>query len=93
MIWAYIVSLTMKAGHRYSGWRWKFLAQRVRERDNHVCTQCGFHASTLDVHHIRPLAAGGSHWPGNLASLCRACHEATHGYNFGQPKSRQDRSW
>lgn len=33
----------------------------------------------LDVHHIKPLSRGGTNDLANLETLCRHCHETTHG--------------
>ncbi len=49
--------------------------ERIRQRylaTHPDCAVCGQRAT--DVHHITPLARGGSHDEGNLMSLCRACH-------------------
>jgi hypothetical protein len=32
----------------------------------------------LNVHHVRPQAAGGSDDPSNLRELCQRCHDALH---------------
>ena len=40
------------------------------------CELCG--ATATVVHHIRPLRDGGTNEPGNLQSLCAACHLRVH---------------
>jgi len=37
---------------------------------------CGNGAAEVD--HVVPLGRGGNNDPGNLRSLCRACHHAAH---------------
>ena len=32
----------------------------------------------LNVHHIRPIAAGGDNTPDNLVTLCGKCHKEAH---------------
>ena len=41
-----------------------------------LCARCGRWASweSFEVDHVKPLAAGGSHWPPNWQCLCRDCH-------------------
>ena len=62
-------------GKRY-GRRWK----RIRDRfiNTHpLCKECkdrGVTKAAEEVHHIKPLAQGGTHDDSNLMSLCRRCH-------------------
>lgn len=58
--------------------------QRVLERDDHECQLCGELGKqaggdmTLHLHHrVSPLD-GGSNDPGNLLTLCEACHHHHH---------------
>lgn len=66
-------------GKRY-GRAWK----RIRDRYVHkhpLCEQClkeGRYVAVEEVHHIVPLADGGSNDESNLMSLCRSCHEKIH---------------
>lgn len=46
------------------------------KRDRFTCQMCGQRATV--THHIVPLPEG-THDPSNLLSLCRSCHEKTHG--------------
>lgn len=54
--------------------------QRIRNRyiaANPLCEQCrkqGRLTSAEEVHHILPLAAGGTHEERNLMALCTSCH-------------------
>ena len=66
-------------GKRY-GRAWK----RIRDRYVHkhpLCEQClkaGRYVAVEEVHHIIPLADGGTNEESNLMSLCRSCHEKIH---------------
>lgn len=61
---------------------------RIRERDDDRCVRCGTKEKngsaedseerTLLVHHIIPVADGGSGDDRNLALLCPQCHELAH---------------
>jgi 5-methylcytosine-specific restriction endonuclease McrA len=52
----------------------------VKERDGHKCTQCGYpdgfrrRSRELHVHHVVPLAKGGTNEITNLITLCHVCH-------------------
>jgi hypothetical protein len=51
----------------------------VMRRDHHRCRVPGCGASKwLEVHHIIPREAGGTHDPSNLVVLCGAHHRAHH---------------
>ncbi|GHV27310.1 restriction endonuclease [Clostridia bacterium] len=42
-----------------------------------LCTQClrdGLLTPAQEVHHIKPLAQGGTHETDNLMALCTSCH-------------------
>lgn len=58
------------------GAAWK----RIRARyisEHPLCESCkreGHLTPAREVHHIIPLAHGGTHDPGNLLALCKACH-------------------
>ena len=49
--------------------------------DKWQCVQCGSRRP-LDIHHILPLAQGGSNRLTNMVSLCRECHQQVHGRKF-----------
>jgi 5-methylcytosine-specific restriction protein A len=58
-------------------------------REYPACYRCGMQAT--DVHHIVPLASGGTHDEGNLQSLCHSCHSrVTAGPGRGRQKSLAD---
>lgn len=45
-------------------WRWEMWGGR--------CYICGAPAEATD--HVKPLAAGGGHWPCNLRPICKSCN-------------------
>lgn len=57
-----------------------------RIRDSYVkthpfCEKCyenGVLVEVEEVHHIKPLAEGGTHERSNLISLCKSCHARIH---------------
>jgi len=55
---------------------WNDTARRYREQHEGGCEVCG--GSTdhrkLDIHHIVPLAAGGTNADWNLMAVCHSCH-------------------
>ena len=64
-----------EARKRY-GRAWK----RIRDRyitAHPLCERCsqdGRLTPAQEIHHIKPLANGGTHDEGNLMALCSACH-------------------
>lgn len=63
---------------------WRLLRWHVLERDHFTCLMCDkTYASrggplVLHAHHITPRSHGGRDEVGNLATLCRNCHESIH---------------
>lgn len=55
---------------------WNRIADGARAAADHECEQCGAEASDRKhpVHHIIPLATGGTHGDWNLMVLCDSCH-------------------
>lgn len=54
---------------------WQLARTAALNRDRHSCRRCGS-TTSLGVHHIQPLAAGGNALSlENLITLCRLCHE------------------
>ena len=52
----------------------------------------GYRWESLEVHHIIPRALGGSDHPGNLKTLCPACHQVyTHGLTVDLVEKRRER--
>ena len=61
----------------YGSKRWSRLRRMVLERAGRRCQRCGG-VGRLEVHHVRPLAAGGDPFDAdNLSALCRRCHFST----------------
>lgn len=66
--------------HARYGSRW----QKIRGRyikAHPLCERCreqGKYVKAALVHHILPLADGGTHDEANLMSLCVSCHEKLH---------------
>ena len=53
--------------------------QKVLARDGHRCRIKGCaQTRLLEVHHFVPRAKGGKNKPGNLVTLCAACHKLLH---------------
>lgn len=59
-------------------------------RNEPLCRECARHGilrAAEEVHHILPLADGGTHDEGNLMPLCKGCHSrhtAREGGGFGR---------
>ncbi len=55
------------------------MKRSVLARDGHRCRAKGCqHTRFLQLHHIKPRAAGGPTSPQNLIALCSRCHRALH---------------
>ena len=64
---------------RYSGeWRQIRKMQLHRQPLCEMCLREGRYTAASLVHHIRPLAEGGSNEADNLLSLCSPCHSRLH---------------
>jgi hypothetical protein len=50
-------------------------SDRILAEQAYCCARCGERADCLDIHHKKPIMAGGSHERENLVALCRSCHE------------------
>ena len=59
------------------------LYQRVFERDNYTCQDCGT-MKNIDraPHHKVFKSQGGEDISENLITLCRVCHGKKHGINY-----------
>lgn len=75
-------SATYRGGYEpYYGPNWPEKAKLARERDGHICQNCGLYQFNprLDVHHIIPRRAFNGDFEAanvlsNLITLCKACH-------------------
>ena len=56
---------------------WEEISRQVRDRDGYRCGNCGS-KTNLHVHHIVPLARGGTNQLSNLRTLCEDCHKKIH---------------
>ncbi|MFC1573288.1 HNH endonuclease [Candidatus Eisenbacteria bacterium] len=58
---------------------------RVLARDRHRCQAPGCARTRfLEVHHVRPVARGGSNRLENLTTLCSGCHRLQHSHSRSQ---------
>lgn len=66
--------------HKRYGGEWR--KARARHVKSHpLCEECekkGRYVLASLVHHILPIADGGTHEDSNLMSLCVSCHERIH---------------
>jgi len=66
---------------------WKYLRSVVISRDSNRCQVTGCPSRLgLHVHHMRPVAEGGTHAPDNLVSLCDFHHAL-------EPEKGHERIW
>jgi len=83
---------------------WARIVFEINERDNRTCQKCGYYKEVMDsegnkyrvpleVHHIIPLAIGGSNLPDNLITLCHECHAKAHpnGYKRQARRMRKNK--
>ncbi len=56
---------------------WRTVRATVLARDHHRCTRCGT-TEQLEVHHLVPVAEGGTVDLDRLTVLCSPCHHAQH---------------
>jgi len=64
------------ASHKRYGRTWSKIRDRYISA-HPLCGQCLKHdvmTAAEEVHHIKPLAQGGTHAEENLMSLCKSCH-------------------
>ena len=81
---------TPEMKHRYNG-AWPAI-RRSYIKAHPLCEVCrreGRYTEAREVHHIIPLADGGTHDSNNLMALCKPCHSritATEGGRWGKPR-------
>ena len=70
------------------------MREYVLFRDGHVCQACKGRSKDLilNVHHIESRKTGGDA-PGNLITLCEACHKAYHAGKLKQFSPRRGASF
>jgi integrase len=62
---------------RLRGHDWFEIRERVLDRDDHTCQNCGS-TTNLVAHHIVPIKTSGTNRLTNLTTLCRKCHRHAH---------------
>lgn len=67
---------TFRQRRGMGSWEWAKLRAAILARDG-GCQRCGATVG-LEVHHVVPLARGGSNAPDNLVTLCGDCHRGAH---------------
>lgn len=67
---------------------WNIIRRSALRRDGHQCQVCGS-TTSLSVHHIIPLSAGGDSTTNNLRVLCHSCHQKEHGHPVLSPRKKQ----
>jgi hypothetical protein len=75
---------------------WDERQRTVYRRDNYTCANCGrkgrpYGGVELQAHHVVPRSRGGTSKRSNLATLCAACHDATHGRGMAPTAPRVER--
>lgn len=50
----------------------------LKRSKNTACSMCGWNETSLDIHHIKPKAKGGSDDHSNLIIVCPNCHRKAH---------------
>jgi len=69
---------------RLSGESWRIVRREVHDSRDVECSMCGRGDSrngrALQVHHIVPVMAGGTHHRDNLMLLCHRCHRRAEAY-------------
>ena len=66
---------TPEAKRRY-GYQWRQIRAMFLAA-NPLCEMCrreGRYTTATEVHHVKPLADGGTHDFSNLMALCKPCH-------------------
>jgi len=58
------------------------VAERVLERDDHRCQECGS-TEGLTIHHLIPQRESGTNKLCNLVTLCGVCHLKRHPERIG----------
>jgi 5-methylcytosine-specific restriction endonuclease McrA len=64
--------------------------QRILERDDWTCQNCGQRMDKLHVHHIAKRDEGRVDADDNLVSLCHYCHRLLDGKEYGLYKETSD---
>jgi len=67
----------------------------VLRRDHFTCLRCGRDYGPMEAHHVTPRSRGGSHHPGNGATLCTGTsgHQGCHAWVHAYPASAATEGW
>ena len=85
-------SAKKKYGHAWKRIRDKYAAEHPFCE---LCFQRGILVPTEEIHHIKPLAEGGTNDCRNLIALCKSCHSQIHakrGDRWGNRRGRGDQN-
>lgn len=63
---------------------WYKKRRAVLDRDGNQCQNCGSGEGLLEIHHQTPVEEGGSDNLENLRTLCRRCHDESHGKTISE---------
>lgn len=80
----------------YKSKEWEQVREYCLKRDHYMCTTPGCYNPAEEVHHVIHLDAENvndpkiSLNPGNLVSLCRACHFEAHRGEHGQGRKAHE---
>lgn len=55
---------------------WRAIRERIFRRDDYTCRYCGARGGRLECDHVVPVAKGGGHEDGNLATACFTCNRS-----------------
>ena len=63
---------------KFYNYQWRKLRARFLNKNPlcEICKSKGRYISATEVHHIKPLADGGTNEESNLMALCKPCHSA-----------------
>lgn len=67
---------------------WDIIRKSIYQRDDYTCQKCGAQNTELHCHHKVPVSQGGSHYPNNLLTVCKSCHEEIHGHPIGPKEGK-----
>lgn len=87
------MGVTRHSKHIISTKRWKRLRVEILRRDDWQCVQCGARGR-LEVDHVQPVRTHPelAFEPGNLQTLCPACHTRKTRIECGHPPLSPERA-
>lgn len=85
-------------------YQWGIVQPKILKRDHYTCQRCGWNPDlpipekwkqthkytcfSVDVHHILPIAMGGTNEDNNLTTLCMLCHRDSHKHESKVPSQK-----